>query len=239
MAHDIPPEWGTTNVTEYFELARMNIIATSQNKRQWFQKLERIDELYRKVITNLYNTKSMVPAFFLFRAHAGYLAAFQLASSGQLPESYAIMRNCIEASLYALYVEKENSASLIWLNRSDSAESKKSVRKAFQYSHVLSVLQIADKTLSNVVDTLYERLIDLGGHPNPHAILTNLEIERNPNKMDFKLNYLNPGEIEQDMAIKTLAQVGITCLSVFKHIWKERFDIMGISSEIEKEKPGL
>jgi hypothetical protein len=237
--NDPPFGWGQSPITEYIESARSNIIATSKNNIYWFQKLERIDSLFRKAIDNLFNSPSILSSFFLLRSHAGYIAAFQMSCAGQISESYAIMRNVIESSLYGYYVYKNEDAPLTWLNRNDDAAAKRKTRSMFSYTNVLSTLRDKDSKLSEILNSLYETTIDLGGHPNPYSILTNLTMENIKETVAFKLYYLNAGGIQQELSMKTLGQVGVTSLYVHKNIWKERFDISGLSDLIEKERPDL
>ena len=95
--------------------------------------------------------------------------------------------------------------------------------------------------LAVILDILYERTIDFGGHPNAYSVLTNMMIDKGKEIVDFKLLYLNlnAGGEQQGLSMKTLGQVGITCLYVFKHVWKHRFDIIGLSDRIEQEKSDL
>jgi hypothetical protein len=128
---------------------------------------------------------------------------------------------------------------LAWINRNDDVAAKKASRAIFAYANVLSSLTDAQPPLASIADSLYDRLVDFGGHPNPFSILTNLEMANGNSVVDFKLFYINAGGMQQNLALKTLGQVGLTCLYVFKIIWKERFDITGVSDQIEKERPGL
>jgi hypothetical protein len=234
-----PFGWGKSKVTEYFEAARSNMIATSKNNIYWFMKLERLDSLYRIAIDNLFNSKNVASSFFLLRSHAAYIAAFQMACAGQISESYSIIRNSIESALYGFHVQTIEQNALAWLNRNDDDASKKKARSLFSYSNVLKTLKGKDSRLAGIIDSLYERTIDFGGHPNAFSILTNMKIEEAQSLVDFKLLYLNAGGLPQDLALKTLGQSGISCLLIFRQIWKERFDIIGLSEKIDQEKPDL
>jgi hypothetical protein len=74
-----------------------------------------------------------VPVFyepFLFvRAHSTYRAAIRLATSGQMPEAFSLLRGCIEYSLYGSYLHKFPSVIQTWIGRDDSEAGKKKARK--------------------------------------------------------------------------------------------------------------
>ena len=154
-----PLGWGKTNLTEYFENARSNVIATSKNNLYWFLKLERIDALYRTAIENIFNSRSVPSVFFLLRSHSGYIAALQLACAGQISESYSIMRNSIESTLYAFHVQTNEQDALAWLNRNGDEPYKKKSRTLFAYWNVLATLTGQDTKLAGIVDSLYDRTI--------------------------------------------------------------------------------
>jgi hypothetical protein len=51
--------------------------------------------------------------------------------------------------------------------------------------------------------------------------------------------YLEGDSIQLRLALKTTAQVGVCSLSLFRSIYKERFDILGVTGAIDHIKNGL
>lgn len=88
--------------------------------------------------------------------------------------------------------------------------------------------------IGKVARELYDRTIDYGAHPNAWALLTNLRQKKEGNKIKFELNYLTGNSPALGFCLKTSAEVGVCSLMIFKLVFKERFDILGISEELQK-----
>jgi hypothetical protein len=93
--------------------------------------------------------------------------------------------------------------------------------------------------LGTVASELYERTIDYGAHPNAWALLTNLTKKKDDGSIKFELNYLTGKSPALALCLKTNARVGVCSLMVFKIVFKERFDLLGISDNLQKLRRGL
>ena len=51
--------------------------------------------------------------------------------------------------------------------------------------------------------------------------------------------YLEGDSNQLRLALKTIAQVGVCTLSLFRPVYKERFDILGVTGAIDHIKKGL
>lgn len=96
-----------------------------------------------------------------------------------------------------------------------------------------------DATEGSVAKLLYERTIDSGAHPNELALMQTLQINESPDQIEFKSNYLDQDSVALRSALKTTAQVGICALSLFRVIYPERFDIMGVTDLLRHVKVDL
>ena len=205
-----------------------------RNLKPLFAHLCAIDEVYRKIVDNLNNSPEWFGAFFLFRAHCSYLAALRLSVSGQVAESYPILRSCIEASLYGFYMTYNPNSRFLWANRHDDEKSKNACRNEFAAGKLLSFLKGVDKNLYSTVFQLYERTIDLGGHPNEQSIFSNLRRSESEEFIRFDLVYLAADRPTLRASLLTAAQVGITVLDVFRTIFCERFDLLDLSHQLDE-----
>jgi bacterioferritin (cytochrome b1) len=86
---------------------------------------------------------------------------------------------------------------------------------------------------------LYERTIDLGGHPNERAITSLLSQEEIEDSINFRLDFLVGNTMTLRLALKSTAQVGICSLKIFHNVFPQRFNILGISHDIELLESGL
>jgi hypothetical protein len=236
---DPPPGWETDEISKFLDVARSNSYATFHNLRSEYQKLVDIDIAFRKAVDSLINTKDWFAAFFLLRAHSSFLGAVRLSISGQVSEGYACLRLTIENALYGLYISQNPGSRETWLRRHDSDAAKKRVREEFKIRSLFDALRSIDTYEAKVVETLYERTIDYGAHPNERALMQSMEINEGADRVDLKVIYLTGDTLSLRLALRTCAQVGVCCLGVFRLIYRQRFDLVGLSDTLTAIKKGL
>lgn len=234
-----PPNWETNEIAKFFDAARSNEFATFANQGEWVARLSDIDLGYRKAIDGINHSKDWFSGFFLLRAHSNFLAVCRLCWSAQIPESYALLRSCLENALYGLYLSRHPESRETWLRRSDDAETKKKVKDEFKIGTMLKLAATEDETEGVVAKALYERTIDSGAHPNELALMQALQMDKRADHIEFKTIYLDDNSVALLAALKTTAQVGVCSLSLFRLIYRERFDIMGVTDLLRHVKAGL
>ena len=213
-----------------------NVFATFDSKKSEYKLLKDIDAIYQKAIDYFLNTPSFLPAMFFLRAHSAYRGACRLSMSGQIPETFVLLRSCIENGLYALHVFKNKVAEEIWVGRHDDEQSLKKTKGEFATWKVMKTLQGIDEWLYKVTSQLYENTIDWGAHPNERAISSSMKIIKEENKTEFKQLYLSGDTPQLAFGLKSTARVGLCSLFIFRHIFRERFDLISISEEMKTFK---
>jgi hypothetical protein len=236
MTPPVPPDWGKDSLSEFIETARHNTIATFVNLPNQYKILENIHDVYKYITENLINTPEWFANFFLLRSHSAYLGGVRLAISGQCAETYMVLRGCIEAAVYGLYLSRNEGSQEAWLNRHNDEESLKNVKKEFQIGKLLSLLESVDPIIHKTTVKLYELTIDYGAHPNELALTSLLRKTEEKGMVEFKLNYLSGYGPAFHLAIKIAAEVGLCSLYIFRNIYKERFSILGIDEKLDMLK---
>jgi hypothetical protein len=229
-----PHGWKTDSLSQFINLAMHNVFATFDNKRREYLILRDINDIYQKIIDHLINTPNFLEAMLLLRAHSAYCAACRLAMSGQVPETFVILRSCLENALYALHINRKAESGEIWLNRHTNDESLKATRREFSYRNIICTLEETDKSLCSTARLLYERTIDFGAHPNERSLSSSLKVIKGDERVEYKQLYLSGDNLQLDHALKSTAQVGLTSLYLFYHIYKERFEIVGLTQKMER-----
>jgi len=125
------------------------------------------------------------------------------------------------------------------LRRHDDDAAKKKVKDEFKIGTMMELATTVDKTEGPIARTLYERTIDCGAHPNELALMQTLQINENADHVEFKSNYLDSDSVHLRRALKTTAQVGVCALSLFRSVYPERFDILGLTDLLRHVKDGL
>jgi hypothetical protein len=156
--------------------------------------------------------------------------------SGQLPEAYMVLRGSIENAVYGLYICKHPELTEIWLQRNDTPEMKKKVKEEFVFSKLLQFLKTIDENIGNIISELYDRTIDHGAHPNQLSITTALRISETETRKQFNIAYISGDSLANQVCLRTCGQVGVTVLSVFRYVFKERFEILGLVQQLDKLK---
>ncbi|NWG86237.1 MAG: hypothetical protein HXY26_01795 [Hydrogenophilaceae bacterium] len=234
-----PPNWEANEISKFIDAARANEFATFANLTGEIARLSDIDLGYRKAIDGVNHSKDWFAGFFLLRAHSNFLAACRLCWSAQIPESYALLRSCLENALYGLYLSKHPESRETWLRRGEDTAARQRVKDEFQIGTMLRLAAMVDATEGAVARALYDRTIDSGAHPNELALMQTLQINKSADHIEFKSNYLDHDSVALRAALKTTAQVGVCALSLFQLIYPERFDIMGVTDLLRHVKVGL
>lgn len=89
---------------QFITNAQNNIVATFHNFKDTpaIKALFTIEDLFQDISTiNHSYTKELLLPMFASRCHGCFFGAVRLVTSGQVVETYRLLRGCIEDSLYA------------------------------------------------------------------------------------------------------------------------------------------
>jgi hypothetical protein len=219
-------------LSDFFELAAARAAEIVRTFKGEYDHLVAIDDVFVRIQENLYNSKDWFSGLFFLRCHSAWRAAIRLAISGQTTESYVVLRSAIENSLYALYLSRNRSSTETWLSRDESPETLQKVKDEFKISNLLKLLESIDPENHKIAKGLYDRTIDSGGHPNPLALMSNMRIHKTDERISFDQAYLSRDVLSVRACLKSGAQVAICCLSICRNIYRERYDILGITQQL-------
>ncbi len=231
---ELPPGWANDDLTAFIQLATDNIKATFHNKKKAFNVLKDIDSYFLEITDNLLNAPDFLASLFLLRTHSTYRAACRLSLSGQVPETFILLRNCIEYPLYALHINRNPDVSEKWINRHKDEESLKTMRNEFQYGRVIKTLESIDPEICRTSKLLYKRAIDFGAHPNERSITSSLKVIQKGDRTEFKQIYLAQDSKQLLHGLKSTAQAGLCALYIYRHIFKQRFNIIGLTQKMDR-----
>lgn len=229
-----PPCWTDDDLTYFIQMANENTYAIFHNNKREFDIIQNIDKLYGAIIDHLLNSNEFLASMLLLRSHSAYRGACRMSLSGQVVEAFVLLRSCIESSLYALHINKNPHAAEKWIKRHESAVSLKDAKNEFKYSKVINTLQLVDPAISKTTKLLYDRTIDFGGHPNERAITSSMKVIEKDGRTEFQQLYLVGNNKILIHGLKSTAQIGLCALYILRHIFKERFDILGITQKMDQ-----
>jgi hypothetical protein len=234
-----PPGWGQDELTRFIDLASQNQFATFQNLSGSYRRLRDLDGLFLKALVNLDNPEHWVPPFFFFRSHSAFRASVQLAMAGQIPESYMVMRGCLEFALYGVYMWRRPESWDTWCARNDSPETKKKVRAEFTTRTLFDAVPGLNPAERAAVEQLYDRTIDLGGHPNQLGLFGSLQMMTDEEAFHFESNYLMGKSVQLDLALRSTAQVGVAAFGLMGRVFETRYGLLGLWDALAPVKAGL
>jgi hypothetical protein len=234
-----PPGWGNDKLTDFHTQAISNSFASYVQMRPAVDVLVQIDALFHKAAENLRNPPDFLGAMLLLRSHSAYRAATRLAMSGEAPETFPLLRACLEYALYAVHINRNPGHGEIWLRRHDDKSAHTLARRTFQHLAVMDTLRGADTQLAGQVTTLYERCIDFGAHPNERAMTGSMTIEEVSDGKVFQAIYMHGDPLVLAHLHKTTAEVGLGALLMLSIVFRQRFQLLAIDVSLEALKRNL
>ena len=170
------------------------------------------------------------------RCQYAFKTAAGMALAGQVVETFVMQRSVLEYAGYALLIRKTPSLESVFLGRHANPKAMKTQRDAFTIGPVKVAVRRCDTTLADHFVDDYERSINFGGHPNPHAALSAIVPDEREGLSSLKVLAISSEPRIVEHALKCTAQVGLTALCVLQHIFKEKFELLGIRQEIDALK---
>lgn len=235
MATQAPPDhWSEDSLTEYLQTYRSNQFATFANKGQSMKELVDIDALFERLLKGAINPRPSYPMHFMLRAHSAYRAGVGAVMAGQLYESQAVLRLCLEHAAYGFYIGSDRDRMGRWLSRGDSNANRRAVRKEFHNDKIRAHIESEAPVLCGQFDHLYNQLIELGAHPNEQGYALNSTLTNVGGDTHFNALYLQGDGLPLDLSIRTAAQVGLWPLLLMQLLYRERYELLGIRQKLEE-----
>lgn len=148
-----------------------------------------------------------------------------------------LLRGCLEAALYGLYIAKNPDSRQIWHNRHKNDQCRKALKSKFTISNLKKCLANIDSDVHARLSKYYEYTIDLGGHPNIWSVESH--IDNIDDSGPLVLHYLHPLSNVLLATFKTCAIVGVTGLDVFRHVFPQLYIQLELNNRIVVLKRGL
>jgi hypothetical protein len=216
-------KWGKSALTKFLIDAEQNTKITYLQHKAYFELFDSLSELFGKACQGVHyhDMATFAECLLFYRSLGSFLAAIRLATAGQIAECCVQLRVCIESALYAFAIKEESTLANTWINRHDDAKSLKLCRESFTVAGLLKRLASRDKPLHDDLKALYEKCIDLGGHPNEQSLTMNIKFLQNDTKMVLEL--LNTQAPVFQMCLGTCCLAGFSVAKVFASVYPTEF----------------
>lgn len=239
MPEQKPPPWGNDPLSTFFSEAEYNERVSSLNLATIYALLQRLHAAFRRVGETAERDNReefLVTRFLMIRTHSSFLAAIRLAMSGQLSESYAVLRAAIEQAWYALHMAKDPqppNRAKVWLCRNDDEVSKSKCKSEFTVANVRSTHESLDSVTAKQLHQLYETMIDFGAHPNQLGVFMAMSKSETEKEIRYRVGILFPDIVPLVATLRMAVAVAVGALKVFQLIFPERCKLMGLDEEIK------
>jgi hypothetical protein len=100
-----------------------------------------------------------------------------MALAGQVVEVCVMQRSVLEYAGYGLRIFDEPELDGVFVLRQLGPNEKKAKKEAFKIGAVHAAVERYDTELAANFNVDYQRSIDFGGHPNPHASFSAAKLE--------------------------------------------------------------
>lgn len=234
-----PPGWSNDELTSFIDLVRNNAYATFHNHKWAYGHLRDIDRAFLAVLEGFSDPPDLASIPLIYRAHASYRAAVQLAMGGQAAECYMVLRGVIEHVMYAHHIHLHPASFEIWQTRNEGPEQRKHCKREFAGYRIFTSLRDRDPNLAAKVTRMYERTIDYGAHPNQASVFSSLNIEETEGLVNFEVNYLAHHEHARRFVLRSCAQAGVLVLDIVATVFPDRAMEVGLLESTAVIKPFL
>ena len=221
--------WETSELARYYEATHHNQRVHAAKFPMAFDVLTEIEACFALLGKNLVNPEVVLTGTFLLQSGNQFKAATGHAMAGALQPAFQDSRGCLEQAGHALLLKQKPELLEIFVSRHVDEKSMKAQKSAFHPTRVANAVGVVDQDLHKIYVDLYQLTIDFGGHPNPHGIFSGAKLSddglRTPTLCIEERPLLH--------TIKGVAQVGLTALHVLQHVFKPKFEILGVRQRLE------
>jgi len=228
-------QWADHPLAHFLAAAWRNTVRSFNRQRTHYETLSAVDGVFRELIEHAGESPERLAGSMLIRTHGSLLAASSLALSGQVAESYAMMRNSLRAALHGVFLAGDAERQRIWIARTDDDQAAERMRATFATGPMLRHLRELDSATAGIYERLQQRTIDRGAYPNANGgFAQNGDLQ----SIDFSLAYLVTDDEVQRMALRSVAQVGICALSMFYYVYGEQYREHKLDARLAKLRQG-
>lgn len=210
-----------------------------QHQPEIFNLFERTFKVFFNFGNNLHGLDGeeyLNVSFFYNMAFGSFVGAARMLLGGQLAPAFMVMRGLLENALYGHYIFHNEGYFEIWESRIENERPGPEFIKTFKPAKMIESLKKESEDLGDRAKLLYDQTIDFGAHPNPSAFYSDVEWQDSQNqKYTFHwITHLKKDPAAFVFCSDALIKTGAVVLAIFRLIFKECFQILGLSEEIDE-----
>lgn len=198
-----------------------------------YARIREIDSIYRVAMFNMEARQSEIfSVLFLSRAQEAFLGACRLAMTGMLTESYGVMRQCLEESLTGYHLSKNPRSAAAWLKSRDRKGTGQPLPQEFEVRNMIETVFASEPQIGRSIRELYTRTTDYLEHPADMRVPASTGALETAERFEFSVDYLLSDSPPVRSALKAAAETGLCSLLVFRSVFKDSFEQLGLTHKI-------
>ena len=234
----VPEAWGRDELTKFFGLNEEQMFASAATYPEWMKVVVRLDEILVTRASDVFHEVDearQVSAQLFMRAFGTYRAASRLALSGQVFETFVLLRSIIESSAYAWKCAHSEEHRKAWLARADDEEGRKASKKLFKWVDIMGEIKDKYPRFGPAMSQAYDKTIDLGAHPNVEGIQLSSDVKQtDKDKFELLAIYMHGADAVL-LAVLELTKVMNYTYQLMIQVVGERMRILGLDEKMEHE----
>ena len=139
------------DLVQFLEIAHQNQCGNRARFPEPYSLIERVDNCFVRGAENLIDPKPAITGLFFLRSQYAYKAAAGMSLSGQVAESFPMMRSCLEYAGYALVIKDTPTLQEVFLNRHVDDASKRAQKAQFTIGNTIAIIRKFDATLAAIL----------------------------------------------------------------------------------------
>jgi hypothetical protein len=222
------------NLEAFFEVVTNNQKANARRFPDAYNIVRRVNICLSTAGKHLVNPEPVMAGLLFLRCQYAYKTAVGLALAGQVSEAFVLTRSCLEYAGCAIIIFQNPALETTFMNRHAAAGGISAHRQAFHFGNMKQAISTYDTALATNFELFYQRSIDFGAHPNPHATFSTMQMTPGQEAQNSftALAMVTDADVVRH-ALKSVAQVGLTGLFIFQRIFKAKFELLGIRQEMD------
>lgn len=228
--------WGVDALSSTLDTAHANARRAFAIDPEYCTPLIEIDALYRQLNENINPYEERLSGVMLMRCHSHFQGGVSLALSGMVAEAYALLNSALKTAMQGVFVAGHPARQQLWVNRHNDDSTRRLMRDEFKAKNVRRHLRQLDATTATICDKLLRRTADHADHPTTQQRPHQSAADRSAPRRALEY-FVEPGEVQRH-CLRTAAQVGICCLSMFYYVYSDSYRSAGIPERLTKLRRG-
>ena len=231
-------EWGFDGLSQTLDVAHANARRTFANEREHCDALVEIDALFRDVLSSLKGNPELLAGALLLRTHSQYLGAVSMTLSGMVAEAYVLLNRMLKVALQGVFVAAHPERQQLWINRNNDDDAQALMQAEFKSQNLRRHFRKIDSSTLAICETLLRRTRDHSNHPNAYADHVRKAASTERPQFQRRRNTSSTDDEVLHYCLRSAAQVGICCLSIFFYVFPDEYRSAGIPDRLTKLRHG-